>query len=115
MGTYRVYFRDATGIVGRHDLVAADDRQALALANALFDACSDRCSSFEVWRGENIVLTRHIILQSPFGVREIVETHQQAVVEHEDAIQRSKWAIASSKRLLARLAELRSRGHRMAG
>ena len=107
MRTYRVYFHNGAGIAGRHDLVALDDREAVALADVLCDACSDVCSSFEVWRDQNIVATRRIP-QSPLGSHEIAVVRQQAVVDHEDAIQRSKWTIASSKRLLKKLEELRA-------
>ena len=107
MRTYRVYFRDPSGIVGRHDLVVVDDREAVALAGVLCDACSDRCTSVEVWRDQHIVATQRIP-QSPPAVGEIVERRQQAVIEHEDAIQRSNWSIASSERLLKRIREFRS-------
>ncbi len=114
MRTYRVYFRDGVGIVGRHDLLALDDREAIALADILCDACSDRCSSFEVWRDRNIVATRRMP-RSPLGSQEIALMRQQAIVDHEDAIQRSNWAIASSGRLLKKLAELRAQLPRMPG
>lgn len=101
--TYRVYFRDASGIVGRHDFAADDDREATIIADSLCDACSDRCNSFEVWqRDHRVVVPR--APRSPRSDEEITAKTQAAIVECEEAIQRSQWAIASSERLLARLA-----------
>jgi hypothetical protein len=106
MGIYRVFLREASGIVGRHDFVAWDDHEAVAMADILCDACSDRCSSFEVWAGGHCIITPRAP-RSLAGIEGIQERRQEAVIEHEDAIQRSQWAIASSKRLLERLTELR--------
>ena len=103
MGTYRVYFRNASGIVGRHDYVADDDQEAIVIADCLCDACSDRCNSFEVWQGDH----RVVAPRTPRSARsetEITAKTKAAIVECEEAIQRSQWAIAGSQRLLAHLA-----------
>lgn len=114
MGTYRVYFRDPSGIVGRHDFMASDGHAAVALADLLCDACSDRCTSFEVWAGDNRIVAPRTPRTTP-RANEIAERHQEIVIECEDSIQRSNWAIASSERLLARLADWRARLDRGAG
>ena len=105
MGIYRIYFREASGIVGRHDFVAWDDQEAILIGDILCDACSDRCSSFEVWEGGH----RIVAPRAPRSLPDAFSDKRQAVaIEHEDAVQRSQWAIASSKRLLQRLTELRA-------
>ena len=112
MSIYRVYFREASGIVGRHDFVAWDDQEAVSMADILCDACSDRCSSFEVWEGGHRILAPRTP-RFRAGVEGIQERRQEAVIEHEDAILRSQWAVARSKRLLEHLTELRAlRGDR---
>lgn len=107
MGTYRVYFRNASGIVGRHDYAADDEQEAIVIADSLCDACSDRCHSFEVWRGNTCVVAPRTP-GSPHSEAEITEKTKAAIVESEQAILRSEWAIAASQRLLARLAAPRT-------
>jgi len=107
MSTYRVFFRNASGIVGRQDFVADDDDAAVVVADILCNACSDCCTSFEVWDGGcRIVAPR--TPRSLVGRDAIVEKRQAVIVECEEAIQQSNWSIASSERLLHRLAELRA-------
>ena len=107
MGTYRVFFRRGDGIVGRLDFDAADDKTAAVMAKVLCGACSDLCGSFDLWQGARCVTPT--TAPSDFSLREqaIMERSQDAIVACEEAIQRSEWAIASSKRLLERLAQLR--------
>ena len=88
MSIYRVYFREASGIVGRHDFVAGDDQEAVSMADILCDACSDRCSSFEVWEGGHRILAPRTP-RFRAGVEGIQERRQEAVIEHEDTILRS--------------------------
>ena len=93
--------------MGRHDFVAVDDQEAVAMANFLCDACSDHCDSFEVWDGDHRIgaaRTPHSLSQ----IDGLLERRQAAVIEHEETIQRSEWTLAGSKRLLERLNELRA-------
>src|SRR2546423_11412684 len=103
MATYRIYFRNSSGIVGRHDFIADDDETAVAMAEILCDACSDRCDSFGLWMGDRCIAEQR---PGPLTVDAIVENRQAAVIEHEEAVQRSQWSISNSERLLARIAEL---------
>jgi hypothetical protein len=57
MPDYRVYFRGAAFIHGRHDFVAEDDVAATVMAELLYEACSDRCERFELWRGAAMMLS----------------------------------------------------------
>ena len=104
MGTYRVYFRASTRIVGRHDFTTDDDQSAVTIADVLCDACSDCCDSFEVWNGDHRVigLTPH----SPRSANVILGRKQRSIVEFEEAIQQSDWVVANSRKLLERLDQL---------
>jgi hypothetical protein len=104
---YRIYFRSPTRILGREDFEPPDDATALYIADVLGEACSDVCSSYELWKGSrrvDVVPNRpvHRPLISAAAVR---ERRQASVIERDDAIQRSDWAVARRRRLLARLDE----------
>src|SRR6185312_3163175 len=107
MATYRIYLRGATTIIGREDFEADDDRDAMAVAWWLWDACSDLARGFEVWQGDRELLERRQPPSAALRAIEITERRQASIVETEEAIQRSKWAVADSKRLLAQLAQAR--------
>ena len=106
MNTYRVYFRHAAHIVGRHDFTADDDQAAVTIGDILCDACSDRCDAFEVWNGDRCVVGR--TSRSPRAADVIVGRSQETIVKCEETIQQSEWIIARSKKLLERLDELRA-------
>jgi len=100
---YRLYFRGPTGIIGRDDFGAGGDAEALAIAETLFDACSDLCTSFDLCQGGRRVPVRSN--PSSMSADHIRERAQAIVIEREEVIQLSRWAIAKSKRLLARIDE----------
>jgi len=105
---YRVYFRNSLGIAGRQDFAAEDDKTALQVAQALREACSDVCSSFELWHGMHLVSPS---LPAAEEVAQAIRDRTQAIVlDCEISIAQSRWAIASSKALLARLNGLRGGG-----
>jgi CheY-like chemotaxis protein len=107
--TYQLCFRIDGRIVGRDDFVVTDLELAKAIAWTLFDACNDNCTGYELWRDTKLVaaLAGHqtAFMQSADAVR---ERCQGLVVEREEAIRDSRWAIASSKRLLAKLEAMKS-------
>ena|SRR5438876_1211278 len=111
MATYRIFFRNSSGIVGRHDFIADDDEAAVAMAEVLCDACSDRCDSFGLWTSDHCIAEQR---PRPLTVDAIVENRQAAVIVHEEAVQRSQWSISSSERLLAHIAELRAQSRALA-
>src|SRR5215468_3535717 len=99
MPTYRVYFRNQhTFIIGRDDFVAADDEDAVVIAQTLADACSDLCTRFELWQSKRRVDTSPE--QTIPNVNEIAARVQNIVLERELALRESKWVIAESARLL---------------
>ena len=112
MITYRVYFRNAGSIAGRQDFTANDDGEAGATADVLCRACSDRCDAVEVWDGIRCVVPPHAPRSR---LAELTERRQQAMIDLEDTIQRSAFAVAGSERLLKQGAELRARLRPLAG
>ncbi len=113
MVPYRIYFRSQSGsIVGREDFHAESDGAATLLAGLLGEACSDMCDSFEVWHGTRRVAAPFTVLAPrQASARQITAKMQESILRHEESIQKSKWAIARSRRLLERMqkveAELR--------
>jgi hypothetical protein len=102
--TYRLYFWAAGRIVGRQDFDAEDDCAASAISAQLFDACSDKCEAYDLWSGQ-----RRVPVGSPplkrVSLDELSAIHQETIVEVEEAISRSQWSVAQSRRLLAKLDE----------
>jgi hypothetical protein len=102
--TYRIYFRHQRGgVVGREDFDAEDDRVALGFAVALCEACSDVCDSFELWQGVRLVGTTRGRDFPNADARLLSAKTQAAIVEREERLRDSKWAVARSRRLLERL------------
>jgi len=95
---YSVDFRNQHGLlIGRDDFTAEDDKDAIAIAQTLADACSDRCSHFVLWQRRRRVAARRSTTTSSL---EISARVQEIVLEREFVIQASKCAIADSARLL---------------
>lgn len=108
MGTYRMYFLDADRIRAREDFEADIDIDAIGIARALYDACSDICDSFELWQEERKVETAQGF--EPVSLAELTQAHQQIVLETEEAILNSEWSIARSRRLIERIERLKQDG-----
>jgi hypothetical protein len=102
MPNFRLYFRDAGGIVGIDNFEASDNQAACSIAQVLYDACADQCSGYELWQSTTIVVDYMKPNIRP-TTGELPDYHQALVIEREEAIQQSKWVIASSRRLLRRL------------
>ena len=104
--SYRLYFWAAGRIVGRHDFDAEDDGAARAISAQLFDVCSDKCEAYDLWSGQ-----RRVPVGSPplkrVSLDELSAIHQETMVAVEEAISRSQWSIAQSRRLLDKLDEAR--------
>jgi len=106
--TYRLYFIDRTGsIAGRDDFDAGDDEEARRIATILSEACSDICPSFELWQATRTVQSvREEQLTSEI---ELTQKIQESVAHREEIIQVSKWRIAQSRRLIAKIEAWRNR------
>jgi hypothetical protein len=110
MRTYRFYFYNNRVICGRYDFEADDDDRAGEIAEILFDACSDRCASWEIWDGQVLLMSGPQKVRVQVRASNMAERRQQNIVRHEEAIRDSEWAIASSERLLVELDKLKASG-----
>jgi hypothetical protein len=95
---YRIYFRDAAGICGRFDFDADGDWAAMVSAELLADACSDKCTGFELWQDTRQLCDRRTLPPLPaVTLSELTERRQATVIETEEAIKDSAFAIAGSQ------------------
>lgn len=91
-------------ITGREELEAEDDAAALAIARSVSEAAGDVCDAFELWDGtRQIDQSRMATL--PTSV--VTAQWQEHIIRAEEALLNSGWAIARSRRLLARFEALR--------
>lgn len=102
MPHFRLYFRDTVGIVGIDNFEASDNQAARSIAHVLYDACSDQCGGYELWQNASLIVEYMNPSIRP-ATGDLRDHHQALVIEREEAIQSSKWMIASSRRLLRRL------------
>jgi hypothetical protein len=106
MASYRIYFIDRLRKVRwPHDLDAADDNEAIALAQALQFACADLQADIELWQEGRFVLAASCTKPADLrAVWDAVSTHhQEALVESEEALLNSRSAVARSRTLLQTL------------
>jgi len=113
---YRLYFLNAAQrINARDEFEAENDETAITIAGLLYDACSDLSSGFELWQGARRVVpdaknqTGGNVSQTSAAITLQV---QNIVLEREEILQQSHWLIARSRRLQARVDELRKAGLR---
>jgi hypothetical protein len=99
-------------IHGRYDFTAENDAVATVTAGLLFEACSDRCHTFELWRGKELVspCAERAVSEAPKTIGEVIETKQAELRHHEELIRDSNWTIAQSKLLLTRIRQLEDEG-----
>lgn len=102
MASYRIYFVGERVIRGRHDFEADGDQNAIQIAYALLDAGSDDCRSFDLWQATRRIFLPRLVEPTTFD--ELSAASQQRVVETEEQIVHSEWAITRSRRLLEKLA-----------
>jgi hypothetical protein len=110
MAEYRIFFLDAKGgIEARQELQAEDDETAIALSTIVFQACSETYSGFELWSFDRQVMaaTPGVGKLAEIVLDQIARDMQQRVLDFEDAIQRSHWRVAHSKKLLEATQTLR--------
>src|SRR5215469_561440 len=113
---YRLYFLNAAQrIAARDEFEADNDESAITIAGLLYDACSDLSSGFELWQGARRVVPdvkKQATAQPNQSSTAITLQLQSVVLEREEMLQQSQWLIARSKRLSARVDELRKAGLR---
>ena len=107
VAAYRIYFRGGTGaIVGREDFSAEDHDRALLIAEALCDACSDVCMGYELWQGTRLIDAGVETGPRRLSWRKLAPDIQQSVVDLEERLRDSSWAVAESRRLLEQTSRL---------
>ena len=110
MAIYRFRFFDDDDHImrGQFDFEAGDDVQAVETAEILFDACSDRCQSWEIWEAELFLVRGPQNIGIPLRASDLTKRRQEYIVYCEEIILQSKWMVASSERLLAELDKLKA-------
>jgi hypothetical protein len=111
MAPYRFRFYDDDDdhtVLGDFDFEAGDDIQAVETAEVLFDACSDRCQSWELWEGQVFLVRGPQNIGMPLRASDLGRRRQESIIGYEETILNSEWAIASSEGLLAELDKLKA-------
>lgn len=104
--SYRLYLLGGDGIIrGYFDFAAESDQAAYELAEIAFDACSDRATHFELWHDSRLL---NLAAPPPMTTyQQVLASRQAQVVAFEERMRDSRWAVASSMRLLARLKDVK--------
>src|SRR5690348_2807004 len=108
MNWYRMQFYSRSdSFQGRHEFEAENDRAAMMIAELLADACSDLCETFELWDGARRVDASYSKMPCPtVSAEHVAAMTQTSLIRREEAIHRSHWAIARSKRLIEKMERL---------
>ena len=86
--------------IGRADFDAADRAEALIIATAVLDCCSDMASGCELWNTSELVFSsKNSTLPKPDA--NFMDYQQQKIIDTEIALRDSNWLIAGSKKLVA--------------
>ena len=100
-----MYFLASGRIRAAEEFDAGNDINAIRIARALYDACSDMCEAFELWQATRLIRTR----PPPYrgvALSDLSEAHQRLVIEGEEMIRASHWTLARSRRLIEALAKV---------
>jgi hypothetical protein len=103
MMDYRFYLFDVAGHIAAFEDIS-DKRmfEAVQLAEALYEACSDTYGGFELWAGTKCVTGRFGDPHPTSSALMLSQRSQQLMVDLEDNMQTSFAAIARSRKLLRR-------------
>ena len=96
--------RYSYSIAGTQEFEAENDAAALGIARIIFDAAGDLCDAFELWDGTRQIDQNRV---ATLRTSAIIARWQEHVLCAEEALLSSGWAIARSRRLLARFNEMR--------
>jgi hypothetical protein len=109
MPVYRMYFwfRGYSQIPCRDDFKVDDDVAASRVAHVLYNACSDVCDYFELWQGDRPISAGQAYRQRA-RLGDLIEAHQNVVIEREEHIRQSRSLIAQSRRLIETLERAKS-------
>lgn len=103
---YHLYLLGEDGnIQGTFDFSADSDEAAYQVGELAFEACSDRAVQFEVLHGSRLVNPKPTA--PTMSLNQVMANRQAHVVALEERMRDSRWAVATSERLLARLKDLK--------
>src|SRR5437667_9497480 len=108
---FRLYFLDwHDRAAARDKFEADDDRGAITIAALLHDSFSDCSPGFELWqRARRLVPEGDQRPAKPsHNITAVTLRMQETVLEREVILQQSRWSITASKRLVARVDQLRT-------
>ena len=103
---YRIYLigTDAR-IQAGESFVAPSDAAAREIGAALFDACRDMFTGFEVWRGADCVTTG--AAHDGITLDSITAAQQRRLLDREDRLRQTFLCISHSRKLLDATSQLR--------
>ncbi len=104
---YRLYLLGDDGVIrGYFDFSEDSDEAAYEIAELAFEACLDRAANFELWHDSRLVTPPASVSMRTH--EEVLANRQAQIVALEERMRDSRWAVATSKRLLARLNGLKT-------
>jgi hypothetical protein len=95
---FQLYLFAEGAISTRLEFLASAETEALRSAAILFDACSDVCSSYELWSGSRMIV-RDDPVHSGTALEMLEQSRQRHMIDLEEALHSSRWCIAKSARL----------------
>jgi len=105
---YRIYFLDRRGAIqAREEFDAPSDGDAVIIGSLVADVCSETYASYEIWSFNRRVVEPLASIPA-ISLAEISEDFQEQVLKLEDSMQRSRWAVAKSQRLIEKSNALRA-------
>jgi hypothetical protein len=109
--TYRLYLIDGGHFAAARHFDIASDEAALAVAYAVYAACSESFQGFELWHGSRLISADAQVIWPtlPDGPAGVFPTAQECVVELEESLLFSRRALAESRKLLATTDKLRTK------
>jgi hypothetical protein len=112
--SYRLYLIDGGHFAAAHHFDIASDEAALAVADAVYEACSESFQGFELWQGPRLIAGNAQIGEPSRagGAAGISARAQDCVLEIEESLLFSRRALAESRKLLASTEKLRTQVRR---
>jgi PII-like signaling protein len=106
---YRLYLYDSEDHVSAAETYSAtNDREALEIGHAVFEAASDHFKRHEVWCGATL-LKGVLGFRRTLALTEVMNRHEENVLELEERLQRTFNSVKRSRNLLETIDRLRER------
>ena len=106
--TYTLYFMADGHFSDARHFTAGSDEAALAVADAIQDACSDAFQTFELWQRSRRIVGKAWPRPAPLPAEAAAES-QARVLELEELLLSSRRALAESSKLIPAADELRNK------